>query len=979
MKRITTVLFLLLVVSSLGFGQTRGLRLIEKDKFSTVERRLNKDILKEPNDVGLNYEMAVLLIQRGYAKYNPESSYMFLMKTMNLYEGLTDPKKIKSLDKIPINKALFQNYTDTICRHAFEDATETNSVEAYERFLNYFKTSPVNYLTRAAQNRDIVAFLQASVKNTVESYQDFITKYPEAVQKNEAIKSRNSLAFQIAKSADKIEGYKEFINKYPEATEVREAWDRVYEIAFAVAEQENTLQSYKKFVAEYPKSSQFTTAMSRINEMNFALAEKENNSAAYKKFIDENPNSKQYDKAFKLFEEKQYQEIKIDGNWLSFKTFIEKCPTNSWKSAAMDSIQAIGFRTEELLALKYCTDSLKGAKRNEALMLFHDVFTNDGEKSTLDLFYKTYNDSIFNDIKVKDYELAEAGNKLALELAYKPADFQKYDDYIRKAAPREKAFVALQRIISSDIDVKDWKFALNKLNTYISCFKTKNKKIKDLISTLEAAPDNTIQISSVGSAVNTPEGDEYMPFATADDKSLYFIAKSKKDSVRTEDLFVSKKVNGVWSETKKVLDISLIGSNNVQFSVTADGTKMILSKSGKLYYSDKTATGWGEAVTFPDIINSGKWQSDAMITSDGKALLFASTIEGGFNLESTNIIYHGDSQYPSDLYISLLNEKNEWTKPINLGKIINTPYSDRMPFLHADMKTLYFSSDGHGGLGELDVFKSTRLSDTSWTSWSEPVNLGKEINTKGSDRNYTLSGDGLKAYFSKKNSAQEKEDIYSLNLPKSMRPDPMATVTGKLIDKFNSPVSAEVQFEDLTTGMNVGKSKSDPTDGSFLMVLPAGKLYGYYVNKDQFFPSANNIDLRNNNKQVATEDKINMVTYKQMVDDRSVEILNNLFFNASESTLLPASIPELKRIARIIKANNLSVAITGHTDNVGDDKQNQTLSEQRASAVKAFLVKEGCFSDKITFEGFGKTRAIAPNDTEAGRAKNRRIELEIVK
>ena len=138
MKRISTILFSLLVISSLGFGQTRGLRLIEKDKFSTVERRLNKDILKEPNDVGLNFEMAVLLTQKGYAKYNPESSYMFLMKTMSLYDNITDQKKLKALDKIPINKALFQSYNDTICRHAFEDANNENSVVTYEKFLSYF-------------------------------------------------------------------------------------------------------------------------------------------------------------------------------------------------------------------------------------------------------------------------------------------------------------------------------------------------------------------------------------------------------------------------------------------------------------------------------------------------------------------------------------------------------------------------------------------------------------------------------------------------------------------------------------------------------------------------------------------------------------------------------------------------------------------------------------------------------------------------
>ena len=979
MKRLTTVLFFILVVNSLGYGQTRGLRLIEKDKFSTVERRLNKDILKEPNDAGLNYEMAVLLIQRGYPKYSPESSYMFLMKTMSLYESTTDPKKLKAYDKIPINKVLFQNYNDTICRHAFEDANNENSVAGYEKFLTYFKTTPEIYKTRIIQNRDIAAFIEASVKNTVESFQNFITKYPDAVQKNEAIKSRNSLAFQIAKSADKIESYKEFITKYPEAIEVKESWERVYELAFTVAEQENSLQSYKIFVTEYPKSSQFATAMSRINEMNYAIAEKGNNAASYKKFIDENPNSKQYEKAFKLFEEKQYQENTITGDFRSLISFIQKNPNNSWKAVAMDSLQAIGFRTEEPDALKFCTDSLKGSKHNDALLLYHDVFTNDGEKQTLDLFYKNYNDTILNEIKKKDYELAELGNKLPLELIYKPADFQIYDEYIRKAAPREKAFVALQRIISPDINVKDWKFAVNKLNTYISCFKTKTRKIKEMISLLEQNADPAIQPVSLGTLINTTGGDEYMPFVTADDKSLYFLGRSRKDNVGKEDIFVSKKVNGAWGDPKIVSDISLTGSDNPQFSISSDGTKMVLSRSGKLYFSEKTSDGWAAMIPFPDVINSGMWQSDAMISGDGRTLIFASTRDGGYNTGNDNTLRHGDSQYPADIYVSTLNEKNEWSKPINLGSTINTPYCDRMPFLNADMKTLYFSSDGHGGLGKLDVYMSTRLSDTCWTRWNEPVNLGKEINTEESERNYKVSFDGSKAYYSKRNSAQEKEDIYTVNLPKTMHPDPVATLTGKLADKANNPIVAEIRWEDLETGKTIGRAKSDPADGSFFINLPLGKIYGYYVSKEQYFPVSNNVDLRNANKAMKIEDKFTPVSYKQMGEEGMSVSLNNLFFKPSENTILYTSFPELKRMAAIIKSNNLKVEISGHTDNVGDDQTNQTLSEKRASAVKAYLVSEGCYSDVLTFVGYGKTKPIAPNETEEGRAKNRRVELRIVK
>ena len=98
--------------------------------------------------------------------------------------------------------------------------------------------------------------------------------------------------------------------------------------------------------------------------------------------------------------------------------------------------------------------------------------------------------------------------------------------------------------------------------------------------------------------------------------------------------------------------------------------------------------------------------------------------------------YHGDAGHQSDIYVSLKDDYGNWGKAINLGPTINTIHCDRSAFLHPDMKTLYFASDGHGGLGDLDVFVSKRLADSCWNCWSEPVNLGKEINSSSSDWGY---------------------------------------------------------------------------------------------------------------------------------------------------------------------------------------------------------------------------------------------------
>jgi outer membrane protein OmpA-like peptidoglycan-associated protein len=552
-----------------------------------------------------------------------------------------------------------------------------------------------------------------------------------------------------------------------------------------------------------------------------------------------------------------------------------------------------------------------------------------------------------------------------------------YDSYIRQAAPKEKAFVALQRMISLDIDKKNWQAAITRVNAYKPFFGEKNKKIDDLITTLTAKWDPTIKIQAFGPEINTKEGGEYTPVISADERYIYFCGRFRPDGNNSEDIYFARLKSR--SPAQVLSELSGYSSNDAPVSVSTDGTSLMLFREGKLLVSEKTESGWASPKELPKGVNAGSWQADAMVSSDGNALLFSSMREGNLDYywKERPKGYHGDNNYPTDIYVSLKNEWGEWGEPVNLGKTINTIYSDRSPFLHPDMKTLYFSSSGHGGLGELDVFKSTRLDESCWDCWSEPVNMGKEINTSGTDWGYRISTDGDKAYFSKDRDNSGKDDIFWLNLPKHLRPDFVATISGNLLDRNNQPVSAEIRWEDLQTGKKVGQSKSDPSDGSYYIVLPLGKIYGYYVEKDGFFPISNNIDLKNNAKPIAIDSNIDLVTFKQMIDEGIAVPINNLFFETGKFTVLSNSYPELKRIAKIIQSKNLKVVIEGHTDNVGEDTANLTLSEQRANAVKEFLVKEGCNPSQLSTKGFGKTKPLAPNDTDKGRAKNRRVELKL--
>lgn len=903
---------------------------------------------------------------------------------------------------------------------AYDDAKKTNTISAYKEFmLKYPNASQAN---TALQNIHLIAFEEAKKKHTVDAFQLFIDNYPNSQQFNLAELKRDSLAYLNAEKSNKIGIFKGFIIKYPKAKQVKLAWAHIYQLAYENAIKLNTINAYKDFLSNYPNASQVNTVELKIQEIEFQSAENINTITAYNEFILKYPNSiylqsintkihniafnqakeintaksysefminypksEEYHSAKILFEEKTFYETTKVGDWISYKNYIDNNSTNPNTFIAIDSIFKIAKTTFNLEAATYCLNNFSGYDKEKFLMLYHDIYTIDGERQTLNAFYEKFTDNFFDEIKVKDYELATEADNLKLELSYNSANYFAYDEYIRKAAPNDRAFLALQRIISTDLKEKKWSNALNKALNYKSFFGANYYKLNNLISIIKKQWDASIIVQPFNSDINTTTGSEYCATISADDKCIYFCAKNRKDNVGGEDIFVAGFRPRYAAHILN--DLSTPISNDAPLSITTDGTSMIIFQNGKLYISNKHINYWSAPTEISSIINSASWQADAMISSDGMALIFSSIRDENYDyFQKSENYYHGENEHPSDIYVSLKDINGEWGSPINLGPTINTIYCDRSPFLHPDMKTLYFSSSGHGGLGSLDVFKTTRLSDTCWTCWSEPINLGKEINSIAADWGYKITTDGDKAYFStniKQTSTSitkdhNNDDIYWFNLPFHLRPEFIAKVSGKLTDKNNNPISAQIIWEDLSSKQTIGKAKSDPVDGSYFIVLPLGKIYGYYIDKNEYFPISSNLDLRNSKQSVDLENNINLVTFNEMIENGTAVPVNNLFFDIAKHNLLPYSIPELKRIATIIKKNALKVEISGHTDSVGDDQNNLLLSQQRANSVKDFLIQEGCDSSLLITIGYGREKPIALNNTELGRSKNRRVELRFV-
>ncbi|HSY76559.1 MAG TPA: OmpA family protein, partial [Bacteroidia bacterium] len=331
-----------------------------------------------------------------------------------------------------------------------------------------------------------------------------------------------------------------------------------------------------------------------------------------------------------------------------------------------------------------------------------------------------------------------------------------------------------------------------------------------------------------------------------------------------------------------------------------------------------------------------------------------------------------------DLYTSKLSPEGDWTKAVNMGSAINTPYDEDAPFIHPDGRTLYFSSNGHNTMGGFDIFTSL-LSDDG--TWSEPLNVGYPINTPDDDIYYVVSPDGLKSYFTsfREDGFGEKDNYMATFLDKKQTP--LTLIKGLVNDESGNPAKdVIITVTDNVTEQVVGVYHANSKTGKFLFILVPGKNYNItYQAKDHLFYSENmEIPKESNYYEIDKAVALNPITVGSKI------VLNNIFFDFDKATLRPLSNVELKNLLLLMKGNpNMKVEISGHTDSKGSEDYNQKLSEARAQSVVTRLIENGISADRMKAKGYGKTMPAAPNknsngtDNPEGRQLNRRVELKI--
>ncbi|MCV9389032.1 OmpA family protein [Reichenbachiella ulvae] len=466
---------------------------------------------------------------------------------------------------------------------------------------------------------------------------------------------------------------------------------------------------------------------------------------------------------------------------------------------------------------------------------------------------------------------------------------------------------------------------------------------------------------------------QYFPALSVDKQELYFTRRVGMNNYDDEDIYycVYDSTEQAWSVPKSISDNINSEFNEGAASLSADGRTLVFTScdgrrgfgSCDIYISEKKGDEWSRPKNIGEAINSPGWEAQPSLSADGRTILFVSNRRGG----------HGGK----DIWISTKNKKGEWQPALNMGKRINSNGDEISPFIHANGETIYFSSNGHEGLGGLDIYMSEIEEDSLWQF---PINLGYPLNDEHDQVSLYIASDSKSGVYTIEKQTKQGflSKLYSFDLPDSFQvSNESAYLKGRVIDsESKKPLSAELQIFQLNNENYYSQLESDPINGSYTLVLTEGKEYGIYVTCDGYMFK----DFSFTIEEMRSFDRNLLDIELDPIKVGVTSELGNIFFDHDSYELKKESMSELRVVWYFLKNNpKVQMEIAGHSDSQGSEAYNMELSTKRAETVHDFLISRGIRPQQLSFQGYGETQPKYTSENLEIQAKNRRIEFVVKK
>ena len=453
--------------------------------------------------------------------------------------------------------------------------------------------------------------------------------------------------------------------------------------------------------------------------------------------------------------------------------------------------------------------------------------------------------------------------------------------------------------------------------------------------------------------------DDFAPCLTQYGRLMYFTSERSRGQ---QKIFVVERTKDGWGSPDRLPSNINDGLQNGSVAMTPDGQFMIFAAYDNSYgtqgrtdlYSARKVKGeWTDVKNLGPDINSDYWDSQPTLSSDGTTLYFASDRPGGFG--------------GIDIYMSKRTNKG-WSKATNLGSFINSSDDDMAPIIAADNSSFTFASNRSGGQGGFDIYITKKKDD----SWGAMKNAGVPINSAADDMFYYSQPNSNIAYFSSNRSGGSGElDIYTA-VPNPYQSDAVVLIQGIVRDaETNQPLGCDIIVTDLRTQKKVAEFQSDDESGNYYVILQPGRTYSITAEKEGYIFYSDRFEIPATTKGYEETKDI----YLSPTGTRLL-----LFFDFDKSILKDESIPELERVIEYLRDHpDVNIQVEGHTDDQGTHEYNDKLSLERAQAVRQYLISAGIPGNRISAVGYGKRKPLVDAKTDEARAKNRRVEMKILK
>lgn len=893
---------------------------VTPEYFARQYVKLQKAFVEDPDDVETNLLLARFYSQADNPMRNLPLAMVHVKRADSVFVAVvSDPSRSKEgrkLVKKQLNVSTIRNQKQQIVALARKDADSPMLSETEkEAYINAFATDPV-IPKQIKKNRLQEAYATACAANSVEAYDRFIANYPGTTEAEKAEASIAKLAPNLFDGMQSIAEVDSVASHFPSSPAVqRQAEKCKSRIAFAAASEKHTLQGYKEFIAEHPSGDEYPMALEALDNLRAIQFQRLSSAEDYANFIADNGDDPLAEKALEALR----QMVAKDHDARAAKIYLKRFPLDPQHSSLFQN--------------------------------YYGWVSSEGNRQPIATFAQEYPEYPFRTQVERDLLQADKIDAYPLLSPFVEADYERYANFVRMNSEKRIAFVALQRTLQRLCAQRNWKSALARMDNLELAFDNDNKSaFKALRNIVATPPDKRTQRQYESS----PSDPMIHPVPHPDGQHLYYTLLGVEGQRICVSARSHSKKGARWTLGEPVTFVNVENKGLTLYGFYDHGKRMVLGKDGDIWFAVREGASWRvtEMPSYP--LNTDYYEGDATMLPDGSGLLMASDRPTGYNFQPSRSNFHGDTALATDLYYVPLTAQG-WGTPINLGHTINTCYAERSPILSRNLKTLYFVSDGHSGLGYGDIFMAQRDDVDNWTSWSQPRNLGREANSGFDEGSVAFSHDEARLFIA--SNAAGRYGCYSVGTLHD------TLLNHRMIALNVASLKGQLTHVDLCDAdhLKVRQTINYPSSDTLYIPLAKGRRYVLMAYAhDQFVPAVSLLD------DTVAQFSLQGYTIEQLLTLREALPLDLVTFEKQSPQMTSRSTIQLDQLVEFMKEQPrcrvvLRVDVSGR-----DDARCYALAMECGQTLRRYLLSQGISQERIGVAAYGNTNCRSEKGKKIG-------------